>query len=210
MTSRSEYRLLLRQDNADARLTPYGHRVGLVDDMRYAAFLEKQAAIDAEVERITKTNIPPSDAVNALLVQSGSAPIATGAKLADLVRRPELSYDLLAPVDSTRPTLPRAVRFSAEVRVKYDGYIRRELAEVKKLQKLEEKLLPPDIDYAAIGGLRLEARQKLNKIRPRSLGQAMRISGVSPADISVLMIRLADAGRPEKEEKADEQDNADA
>ena len=210
MTSRSEYRLLLRQDNADARLTPYGHRVGLVDDMRYTAFLEKQAAIDAEVERITKTNIPPSDAVNALLVQSGSAPIATGAKLADLVRRPELSYDLLAPVDSTRPTLPRAVRFSAEVRVKYDGYIRRELAEVKKLQKLEEKLLPPDIDYAAIGGLRLEARQKLNKIRPRSLGQAMRISGVSPADISVLMIRLADAGRPEKEEKADEQDNADA
>ena len=210
MTSRSEYRLLLRQDNADARLTPYGHRVGLVDDMRYAAFLEKQAAIDAEVERITKTNIPPSDAVNALLVQSGSAPIATGAKLADLVRRPELSYDLLAPVDSTRPTLPRAVRFSAEVRVKYDGYIRRELAEVKKLQKLEEKLLPPDIDYAAIGGLRLEARQKLNKIRPRSLGQAMRISGVSPADISVLMIRLADAGRLEKEEKADEQDNADA
>ena len=210
MTSRSEYRLLLRQDNADARLTPYGHRVGLVDDMRYAAFLEKQAAIDAEVERITKTNIPPSDAVNALLVQSGSAPIATGAKLADLVRRPELSYDLLAPVDSTRPTLPRAVRFSAEVRVKYDGYIRRELAEVKKLQKLEEKLLPPDIDYAAIGGLRLEARQKLNKIRPRSLGQAMRISGVSPADISVLMIRLADAGRPEKEEKADEQDNANA
>ena len=204
MTSRSEYRLLLRQDNADARLTPYGHRVGLVDDMRYAAFLEKQAAIDAEVERITKTNIPPSDAVNALLVQSGSAPIATGAKLADLVRRPELSYDLLAPVDSTRPALPRAVRFSAEVRVKYDGYIRRELAEVKKLQKLEEKLLPPDIDYAAIGGLRLEARQKLNKIRPRSLGQAMRISGVSPADISVLMIRLADAGRPEKEEKADE------
>ncbi len=208
MTSRSEYRLLLRQDNADARLTPYGHRVGLVDDMHYAAFLEKQAAIDAEVERITKTNIPPSDAVNALLVQSGSAPIATGAKLADLVRRPELSYELLAPVDSTRPPLPRAVRFSAEVRVKYDGYIRRELAEVKKLQKLEEKLLPPDINYAAIGGLRLEARQKLNKIRPRSLGQAMRISGVSPADISVLMIRLADAGRPEKEEKADEQDNA--
>ena len=210
MTSRSEYRLLLRQDNADARLTPYGHRVGLVDDMRYAAFLEKQAAIDAEVERITKTNIPPSDAVNALLMQSGSAPISTGAKLADLVRRPELSYELLAPVDSTRPPLPRAVRFSAEVRVKYDGYIRRELAEVKKLQKLEEKLLPPDIDYAAIGGLRLEARQKLNKIRPRSLGQAMRISGVSPADISVLMIRLADAGRPGKEEKADEQDNADA
>ena len=210
MTSRSEYRLLLRQDNADARLTPYGHRVGLVDDMRYAAFLEKQAAIDAEVERITKTNIPPSDAVNALLVQSGSAPIATGTKLGDLVRRPELSYDLLAPVDPTRPSLPRAVRFSAEVRVKYDGYIRRELAEVKKLQKLEEKLLPPDIDYAAIGGLRLEARQKLNKIRPRSLGQAMRISGVSPADISVLMIRLADAGIPEKEKKTDEQDNADA
>ena len=204
MTSRSEYRLLLRQDNADARLTPYGHRVGLVDDMRYAAFLEKQAAIDAEVERITKTNIPPSDAVNALLVQSGSTPITTGAKLGDLVRRPELTYDLLAPVDPTRPALPRAVRVSAEVRVRYDGYIRRELAEVKKLQKLEEKLLPPDIDYAAIGGLRLEARQKLNKIRPRSLGQAMRISGVSPADISVLMIRLANAGKTKGD--ADEQD----
>ena len=204
MTSRSEYRLLLRQDNADARLTPYGHRVGLVDDRRYAAFLEKQAAIDAEVERITKTNIPPSDAVNALLVQSGSTPITTGAKLGDLVRRPELTYDLLAPVDPTRPALPRAVRVSAEVRVRYDGYIRRELAEVKKLQKLEEKLLPPDIDYAAIGGLRLEARQKLNKIRPRSLGQAMRISGVSPADISVLMIRLADAGKTKGD--ADEQD----
>ena len=210
MTSRSEYRLLLRQDNADARLTPYGHRVGLVDDARFAAFLEKQAAIDAEVERITKTNIPPSGAVNDLLVQNGSTPITTGTKLGDLVRRPELSYDLLAPVDPTRPSLPRAVRFSAEVRVKYDGYIRRELAEVKKMQKLEEKLLPPDIDYAAIGGLRLEARQKLNKIRPRSLGQAMRISGVSPADISVLMIRLADAGVPEKEKKTDEQDNADA
>ena len=210
MTSRSEYRLLLRQDNADARLTPYGHRVGLVDDARFTAFLEKQAAIDAEVERIMKTNIPPSGAVNDLLVQNGSTPITTGTKLGDLVRRPELSYDLLAPVDPTRPSLPRAVRFSAEVRVKYDGYIRRELAEVKKMQKLEEKLLPPDIDYAAIGGLRLEARQKLNKIRPRSLGQAMRISGVSPADISVLMIRLADAGVPEKEKKNDEQDNADA
>ena len=204
MTSRSEYRLLLRQDNADARLTPYGHRVGLVDDRRYAAFLEKQAAIDAEVERIAKTNIPPSDAVNALLVQNGSTPITTGAKLGDLARRPELTYDLLAPVDPTRPALPRAVRVSAEVRVRYDGYIRRELAEVKKLQKLEEKLLPPDIDYAAIGGLRLEARQKLNKIRPRSLGQAMRISGVSPADISVLMIRLADAGKTKGD--ADEQD----
>ena len=204
MTSRSEYRLLLRQDNADARLTPYGHRVGLIDDTRYAAFLEKQAAIDGEVERILKTNIPPSDALNKLLAENGSAPVTTGTKLGDLLRRPELSYDLLAPIDKARPPLSRAVRFSAEVRVKYDGYIRRELAEVKKLQKLEEKLLPPDIDYAEIGGLCLEARQKLNKIRPRSLGQAMRISGVSPADISVLMIRLCDAGRPEKENEADE------
>ena len=192
MTSRSEYRLLLRQDNADARLTPLGHRVGLIDDARYQKFLDKQAAIDAEVERIGKTNLAPTEVLRALLEANGSTPITTGVKLADLLRRPELTYDILAPIDPSRPDLPRAVRVAAEIRVKYDGYIRREEAEVKKLSRLEEKLLPPDLDYENIGGLRLEARQKLSKIRPRSLGQAMRISGVSPADISVLMIRLAD------------------
>ena len=192
MTSRSEYRLLLRQDNADARLTPLGHRVGLIDDARYQRFLDKQAAIDAEVERIGKTNLAPTEALRALLEANDSTPVTTGVKLADLLRRPELTYDALAPIDASRPDLPRAVRVAAEIRVKYDGYIRREEAEVKKLSRLEEKLLPPDLDYEHIGGLRLEARQKLSKIRPRSLGQAMRISGVSPADISVLMIRLAD------------------
>ncbi len=190
MTSRSEYRLLLRQDNADERLTPYGYRVGLIGDARYARFLEKQRMIQDEIARIARTVIPPSEETNRLLAELGSAPLQSGAHLCELLRRPELTYENLAPLDPKRPILPYAVASGAEIRVKYDGYIRRELAEVKKLQKLEEKLLPEDIDYAAIGGLRIEARQKLEKIRPRSLGQAMRISGVNPADISVLMIWL--------------------
>lgn len=190
MTSRSEYRLLLRQDNADERLTPYGYRVGLIGGARYARFLEKQRMIQDEIARIARTVIPPSEKTNRLLAELGSAPLQSGAHLCELLRRPELTYENLAPLDPKRPILPYAVASGAEIRVKYDGYIRRELAEVKKLQKLEEKLLPADIDYAAIGGLRIEARQKLEKIRPRSLGQAMRISGVNPADISVLMIWL--------------------
>lgn len=190
MTSRSEYRLLLRQDNADERLTPYGYRVGLIDDAHYARFQEKQRLIEAEIERIERTVIPPSKETNQLLVELGSAPIQSGMHLCDLLRRPELTYEKLAPIDAARPVLPYAVASGAEIRVKYDGYIRRELAEVKKLQKLEEKLLPEDINYSEIGGLRIEARQKLEKIRPRSLGQAMRISGVNPADISVLIIWL--------------------
>ena len=192
MTSRSEYRLILRQDNADERLTPLGHRVGLVSDERYAAFLEKQKQIEDEIARIESTNLSPSAELNALLREHNSTEVTTGIKLCDLLRRPELSYAALAPVDTNRPDLPRAVAKSAEIRIKYEGYIRRELAEVQKLQKLEEKLLPPDIDYDAIGGLRIEARQKLQKIRPLSIGQAMRISGVNPADISVLLIRLSE------------------
>lgn len=191
MTSRSEYRLILRQDNADERLTPFGHRVGLVSDERYAAFLEKQAQIEEEIERISKTNLGPSDKVNALLRDNGSTEITNGVKLADLLRRPELTYDILGAIDESRPALSRAVAKSAEIRIKYEGYIKKELAEVQKLQKLEEKLIPADIDYNEIGGLRIEARQKLQKIRPLSIGQAMRISGVNPADISVLLIRLS-------------------
>ena len=190
MTSRSEYRLLLRQDNADERLTPYGYRVGLIDEAHYARFQEKQRLIEAEIARIERTVIPPSKETNQLLVELGSAPIQSGIRLCDLLRRPELTYEKLAPIDAARTVLPYAVASGAEIRVKYDGYIRRELAEVKKLQKLEEKLLPEDINYSEIGGLRIEARQKLEKIRPRSLGQAMRISGVNPADISVLIIWL--------------------
>ena len=191
MTSRSEYRLILRQDNADERLTPFGHRVGLVSDERYAAFLEKQTQIEEEIERISKTNLGPSDKVNSLLRDNGSTEITNGVKLADLLRRPELTYDILGAIDETRPALSRAVARSAEIRIKYEGYIKKELAEVQKLQKLEEKLIPAGIDYNEIGGLRIEARQKLQKIRPLSIGQAMRISGVNPADISVLLIRLS-------------------
>ncbi len=191
MTSRSEYRLILRQDNADERLTPLGHRVGLVSDERYAAFLEKQEQIKKEIDRINGTNLGPSEKLNALLRAHGSTEITNGVKLCDLIRRPELSYESLGEVDENRPDLPRAVKSSAEIRIKYEGYIRRELSEVQKLAKLEEKKIPSDIDYEKIGGLRIEARQKLQKIRPISIGQAMRISGVNPADISVLLIRLS-------------------
>ncbi len=190
MTSRSEYRLILRQDNADLRLTDIGRRVGLIDDERYGRFLEKRALIEAEIKRAESTNIPPSEEVNALLESCGSTKINTGVKLSELIRRPELSYEALGTVDYSRPPLPRSVKVTAEISIKYEGYIKRQLAEVERSERLEEKLLPPDIDYAAIGGLRLEAAEKLNEIKPANLGQASRISGVSPADISVLMIKL--------------------
>lgn len=192
MTSRSEYRLLLRQDNADLRLTGIGHRVGLVDDARYAAFCAKRDAIDGEVARLEKTNVPPSAEVNALLEAAGAAPIATGCKLADLLRRPEITYASLAPIDPDRPALSRAACQTVEVRVKYEGYILRERKEVEKQAKLEEKKLPPDLDYTAVRGLRIEAAEKLARIRPLSVGQAARISGVNPADITVLLIFLRD------------------
>ncbi len=190
MTSRSEYRLLLRQDNADQRLTKIGHDVGLISDERYARYLEKVEKIEAEIKRIESTNIAPTREVNAYLERCGSTLISTGIKLSELLRRPELTYESLAAIDKDRPLLPRSVTTTVAVMIKYDGYIKRELAEVAKQRKLEEKLLPVDISYKDILGLRLEAVEKLEKIRPLNIGQASRISGVSPADISVLLIYL--------------------
>ena len=190
MTSRSEYRLLLRQDNADLRLTEIGHRVGLIGEERYARFVEKREMIEKEVARLEKAVVPPSEENNKLLVSLGSSEITTGIKLAELLRRPELSYAALAPLDPNRPKLPSAVCRTAEVQVKYQGYIKREISEVERQKKLEEKRIPEDIDYKSIVGLRLESAEKLDKIRPMNIGQASRISGVNPADISVLLIYL--------------------
>ena len=192
MTSRSEYRLLLRQDNADLRLSDIGHRVGLLDDARYAAFCQKREVIEAEIARLEKTTVSPSAATNALLVAHGSTPLESGARLSDLLRRPELTYAALAPIDPARPALDSAVCETVEVQVKYEGYLRREQAEVARQAKLEEKRLPPDLDYTAIRGLRLEAAEKLAAVRPLNIGQASRISGVNPADITVLLIWLRD------------------
>ncbi len=190
MTSRSEYRLILRQDNADLRLTDIGRRVGLIDDERYAAFCEKRDMIEREIARMQSVTIAPSEEVNGLLESLGSSKLSTGIKLCDLVRRPELSYSSLSPIDKTRPDLPKAVQITAEISIKYEGYIKRQLAEAERSSSLENKLLPGDVDYTSIGGLRIEAAEKLQKIRPANLGQASRISGVNPADISVLLIRL--------------------
>ena len=190
MTSRSEYRLLHRQDNADERLCAIGNRIGLVSDERLRAVREKYAAVAAEQQRLEACHIPPSEALNALLVSRGTAAVSGGSSLADLIRRPQLSYEDLAPFDPERPALPRAVRQQAEIRLKYEGYIKRQLKQVAEFTRMEERLLPAGLDYDAVQGLRLEAREKLKKIRPASFGQASRISGVSPADISVLMIHL--------------------
>ena len=190
MTSRSEYRLLLRQDNADLRLTEIGHRVGLIGEERYSKFLEKKRLIDDEIKRVERTNIPPSDEVNAFLRANGSTEITTGIKLGELLRRPELTYEMLGAVDKDRPTLARSVTTTVAIQIKYEGYIKRELAEVERQRRLEEKLLPADISYKDILGLRLEAAEKLEKIRPMNIGQASRISGVNPADVSVLLIYL--------------------
>ncbi len=190
MTSRSEYRLLLRQDNAELRLSDYGYRVGLLSEERYGAFCARRDAIRAEIARAERTVIPPSEKVNALLSSLGSAPIETGIHLSELLRRPELSYEALAPIDPERPALVRRVRTTAEVEIKYEGYLRRQRKEVERSRRLESYLIPRDIDYSAIRGLRIEAAQKLGEIRPESIGQASRISGVNPADISVLLIYL--------------------
>ncbi len=190
MTSRSEYRLLLRQDNADKRLTPIGYKLGLVSRERMQAVEEKYAAVDAEIRRLEHTGIPGSEALNQLLTERGSAAVADGARLIDLLRRPQMTYDELMAFDPSAPNLPKAVREQVEISVKYEGYIRRQLSQVEEFEKLEQHALPPDTDYTAIRGLRLEAREKLNAVRPLNLGQASRISGVSPADIGVLMIWL--------------------
>lgn len=190
MTSRAEYRLLLRQDNADLRLTEIGHQVGLISEERYQKFLKKKLQIEQEVERLEATTIRPLAQVNELLVKYQSSPLTTGVKLAELLRRTELNYEILAPIDEERPELPEEVTKEVEIQVKYKGYIKLQEQQVEKFKKLEQKILPQDIDYVQIKGLRLEARQKLNKIKPNSVGQASRISGVSPADISVLLIYL--------------------
>ena len=190
MTSRSEYRLLLRQDNADLRLTEIGYAAGLVSPEQYARFSLRKAQIEAETERAEHTIICPTKENNAYLESLGSAPLATGMRLSDLLRRPELDYDNLARIDTTRPNLPRSVITTVQMQIKYEGYIKRQLAEAARKEKLEHKKLPQDIDYATIKGLRIEACQKLNAIKPQNIGQASRISGVSPADISVLLIWL--------------------
>ena len=190
MTSRSEHRLLLRQDNADCRLSPIGYRVGLLPERRYRAFLAKQEAIERERRRLSETIVSPTPEVNALLAEHGSAEIRTGIRLSELLRRPELTYAALAPIDGERPPLDGAVTLTVEIDIRYEGYLHREEAEVRRQARLEELRLPEELDYTAIRGLRLEAAQKLSAMRPRSIGQAARISGVSPADISVLLIYL--------------------
>ena len=190
MTSRAEYRLLLRQDNSDLRLTQIGYEVGLISEERYQKFLIKKAAIEKEVERLENTVVKPTEKVNQFLEKHQSSPLTTGAKLAELLRRTELKYEDLKEIDEQREELPKEVAEEVEIEVKYKGYIKLQQQQVEKFKKLERKLLPQDIDYTEIKGLRLEARQKLNKIKPNSVGQASRISGVSPADISVLLIYL--------------------
>ena len=190
MTSRAEYRLLLRQDNADLRLTEIGHEIGLISDERYKAFLDKKKKIEKEIERIKTTTVKPTAEVNEFLKKYNTSTISNGVKLADLLRRSELTYKNLEEIDGNRPLLSEEIAQEVEIQVKYEGYIKLQEEQVKKFKKLEEKLLPNEIDYSQIKGLRLEARQKLNKIKPSSVGQASRISGVSPADISVLLIYL--------------------
>ena len=189
MTSRSEYRLLLRQDNADLRLTPIGRAVGLVTDAQYEDFLARKAMIEEECARLNATYLSPK-IVNPYIEKLGEPPVASGISLGDLLRRPAITYDALAPLDEHRPALPRRVRTTVEVTLKYDGYIKRELCEVERHRKLEQKRLPDDLDYLTLKGLRIEAAQKLQAVRPLTVGQASRISGVNPADISVLLIYL--------------------
>ena len=190
MTSRAEYRLLLRQDNADLRLTEIGHEVGLISDERYSKFLDKKNKIEQEIDRLKKKTIKPTEKVNEFLRKHDSSEISNGVKLSDLLKRTELTYENMSEIDDERPELPRDVAQEVEIQVKYEGYIKLQEEQVEKFKKLEKKLLPEDICYNDIKGLRIEARQKLDKIKPTSVGQASRISGVSPADVSVLLIYL--------------------
>ena len=190
MTSRAEYRLLLRQDNADLRLTEKGHEIGLISDERYERFLEKKQKISDEIKRLENTIVKPTEKVNNFLVKCGTSPLTTGSKLSELLKRAEITYKSLEEIDENRPKLGEQVREEVEIQVKYDGYIKLQEAQVEKFKKMEKKLLPDDLDYEQIKGISLEARQKLNKHKPHSIGQASRISGVSPADISVLLVYL--------------------
>ena len=190
MTSRAEYRLILRQDTADIRLTKYGHEVGLISDERYERLQTKIRLIDEEIERVKSVNIGTNEQVQKVLSDNGSTELITGVTLAELIKRPELSYEVLAPIDKHRPELPEDVREQVNINLKYEGYISRQLRQVEHFKKLEKKIIPDGLDYYQINGLRKEAMQKLDKFNPRSIGQASRISGVSPADISVLLVYL--------------------
>lgn len=202
MTSRSEYRLILRQDNADLRLTPLGHELGLIDEDRWQSFLQKRALIESERKRAMETIFSPSTALNELLVSRETSPLQTGIRLSELLKRPQLSYALLKPFDSPRPPLPNEIFEQVEIDLKYEGYIKRQQAQIDEMRRLEGKKLPEGIDYPAITGLRKEAQEKLQKIRPENVGQASRISGVSPADISVLLIYLAAAQKRRETDSA--------
>lgn len=190
MTSRSEYRLILRQDNADKRLTPLGYRIGLIPEERYQKFLVKMEQIEAEIARVEKQTIAPSAELNELLVSRETSPVTTGVRAADLIRRPQLSYEDVMRFDKNAPELDRAVCEEVQIEIKYAGYIEKQLSQVAEMRKLERRKLPADTDYTAFAGLSLEAREKLQKIRPLNIGQASRISGVSPADVSILLIWL--------------------
>ena len=191
MTSRSEYRLVLRQDNADERLTPLGYQLGLISEARYQKFCRKQEQKKEEIKRLRSITVSPSDALNDMLVSRETTPVTTGTRLIDLLKRPQLDYKCLAPFDVTRPDLEPNLFEQVEIEIKYEGYIQKQLKQVEQMKKLEKKQLPADFDYKQLGGLRLEAQEKLNKIKPLNIGQASRISGVSPADVSVLLIWLA-------------------
>lgn len=191
MTSRSEYRLLLRQDNADERLMPIGHKLGLISEETYSAYLKREEQKNAEIERLNTVFLAPGEEINALLESAGTAPLTTGIRMSELIKRPQVSYDMLAPFDKERPPLSRSVREKVEVEIKYEGYIARQRAQVNEMLRLEGKKIPENIDYNDVYGLRLEAREKLDKVRPADIGQASRISGVSPADISVLLIYIS-------------------
>lgn len=190
LTSRSEYRLILRQDNADMRLTPIGHEIGLISDERYNSFLHKKELIEKEIKRVNSLSVSPTEQVNSYLVSVGTDPVSTGCKMSKLIKRPQVTYDGLAFADKDRPDLPFEVKEQVELQIKYEGYINIQLQQVEAMRKLEEKKLPEEVDYSSITGLRLEAAEKLNKIKPLSVGQASRISGVNPADISVLLVWL--------------------
>mgnify|MGYP000130351744 CR=1 FL=1 len=198
MTSRAEYRLLLRQDNADMRLTEIGHRVGLISEERYKKFLEKKSMIAKEKKRLENTIIKPTEEVNQLMEKYGTSRLTGGVRLSELLKRTELTYDILKQIDKDRVELPDDVKEEVEIMVKYEGYIKMQESQVESFKKLEKKLLPDDINYDDVKGIRIEARQKLNKIRPYSIGQASRISGVSPADISVLLVYLEQRKRKDK------------
>lgn len=195
MTSRSEYRLVLRQDNADTRLTPIGRRLGLISDDRWERYLAKQEAVETERKRLEQTSIPLSSETNEILVSRGTSPMEKGCKLIELFKRPQLGYKELEAVDTNRPELTREVMEQVETQIKYEGYIKRQQAQIKEMRRLEGKVLPEDIDYTTLKGLRLEAVEKLAKVRPHNLGQASRISGVTPADIGVLIIWLSKEGK---------------